>query len=405
MMNSLFISVTGMSAFTNLINISSNNIANMETAGFKASTASFSEILADSITRVAGGDNSGSGVEVQSVSESWTQGSISQADSSTSLAINGWGMFVVEDPGTGLQYFTRDGSFSFDNDGNLVYQDSLLVQGYALDENGNPGPLTDISVSYANHPPQATTSISTTVNLDADAESGDAFQAVVNVYDSLGTEIPLTITCTRSGVDGEWDWAAEIPAEYGSVSSGGAGTLTFDSTGALTSGTDPAIELTLSTGASTQTISWDLYDDAGDTNGGMTQYASDSLLSDSSQDGYASGELVSVDIDDSGRVVCTYTTGISTTPFQVAMADFTNYNGLKKTDGNLYIATLDSGQAVFGRAGEGKMGMIEGGSVELSNVDLSTEMARLITSQTAYQACSRAFSVTNEIFQVLVNMK
>jgi flagellar hook protein FlgE len=403
MINNFYISLTGMSAFSNQIAVASNNISNMETTGFKSSSVNFSDLLAASISRTTS-DNSGCGVRIQSISENWTQGSIASASSSTALAINGWGMFVVQDTGTDETYYTRDGNFQFDKLGRLVYGD-YTVMGYALDEDGNPGSLTEIAVSYANAPPNPTTSLSTTVNLDSGAEDGDTFETTSTIYDSLGNEIPLTITYTKSATANEWTWAAEIPSKYGSVSSGGSGALTFDANGALTSGADPALTLTLTNGAASQSITWDLYDSAGASNGNLTQYAGDSVLTAQDQDGYSQGELTSVEIDSSGCVVCTYSNGATRTPFQIALADFTNYNGLNKTDGNLYTATRASGQAIMGVPDSGKMGSITPSSLEGSNVDLSTQMAQLITSQTAYQACARSFSVTNEMMEVLVNLK
>ncbi|MEW6265499.1 MAG: flagellar hook protein FlgE [Thermodesulfobacteriota bacterium] len=404
MINSLYISVTGMLAFSEQIGVTSNNISNMETTGFKSSTVSFADMLAQSIDR-SSGNNAGSGVQVQSVTENWTQGDITGGYSSTTLAINGWGMFAVKDPATGQTWYTRDGSFEFDNTGRLVYDEDLIVQGYPLDENGNSGALTNIQVSYENAPPSATTTLSTTVNLDSGAETGDTFQSTIDVYDSLGNAIPVTITYTKSATANEWTWTAEISSQYGSITSGASGTLTFDANGSLTSGADPVFGLTMTNGSADQSITWDLYDDGGDSNGLLTQYAGDSAMTDHDQDGYAAGELLSVKINEAGQVECTYSNGVTRTPFQIALAEFSNYNGLEKSDGNLYSATVKSGQAILGRPGVGSMGDICSESREVSNVDLSSEMAQLITAQTAYQACSRAFSVTNEILQVLVNMK
>ena len=404
MLSSLYIAVSGMSAYTDQISVSSNNVSNMETTGYKASSVNFADMLAQSITRTAG-DNTGCGVQVLSVYESWTQGSIATADIDTCLAINGWGMFVVSEPANSEVYYTRDGSFTFDKTGQLVNGDGLIVQGYEVADDGSLGGLTDIKVSYENFPPSPTTTMSTTINLDSGAEDGSTFESTVTVYDSLGNGIPITITYTNSTTANEWDYTAEIPADYGSVTGGVTGTLVFDSDGQLTAGTDPVFDLTLTNGAANQSITWDIFDDAGNTNGSMTQYSGDSILTDHDQDGYMAGELTSVEIDDSGRVVCTYSNGEIDCPYVIALADFTNYNGLEKINGNLYVATLDSGEAILSRPDIGRMGSISPGCLESSNTDLSTEMASLITAQMAYKACSRAFTVSDEILQVLVNMK
>ena len=404
MLSSLYIAVSGMSAYTDQISVSSNNVSNLGTTGYKASSVNFADMIAQSITRTAG-DNAGCGVRVQSVYESWTQGSITSADIDTYLAINGWGMFVVSEPNNNEVYYTRDGSFTFNDAGQLVNGAGLFVQGYSVSANGSLGGLTDIKVSYENFPPSPTTTMSTTINLNADAEDGATFESTITVYDSLGNGIPVNITYTKSTTANEWDYTAEIPSEYGAITGGASGTLVFDSDGQLVSGTDPVFDLTLTNGAANQSITWDIYDDAGNTNETMTQFSGDSILTDHDQDGFMAGELTSVEIDDSGRVVCTYSNGEIDTPYVIALADFTNYNGLEKVNGNLYQATMDSGQAILSRPDVGRMGSIKPGCLEASNSDLSTEMARLITAQMAYKACSRAFTVSDEILQVLVNMK
>ncbi|MBF0529104.1 MAG: flagellar hook protein FlgE [Deltaproteobacteria bacterium] len=403
MINSLYISITGMSAFRDQLSVTSNNIANSETTGFKSSRVNFSDLLSQSITRTST-NNIGSGVRVQSIGENWTQGTISTADSTTSLAINGYGMFTLKDADSGMTYYTRDGSFKFDKTGTLVNGDGLVVQGYSVKDNGQLGSLTDIKVSYDNSPPKATTKLSTSVNLNSGAASGDTFSTTTDIYDSLGNEIPVTITYTKSSTSNEWTWAASIPSTDGSISSGSSGTLDFDSTGALVSGTNPTFTLSLTNGAASQTVTWNQYDTSGSTNGTLTQYASDSAINDQSQDGYTTGSVSSVAIDDSGYVVCSYSNGTTTRPFKVALADFNNYNGLEKTDGNLYVSTNDSGQAIMGSADTGRMGSIKSSSKELSNVDLSSELGQLIVTQTAFQACSRVFTTTNEILQTLVNL-
>ena len=219
MISSLWIAVSGMSAFNDQISVSSNNISNMETTGFKASSVNFEEILASSITRTTG-DNAGCGVAVQSVYETWTQGGITSVDYDSYCAINGYGMFVVSDTSDNALLYTRDGAFTWNDDGKLVYDTDYAVQGYVVNDDGSLGQLTDIDVSYANTAPSATTEMTTTVNLDANAEDGDTFQTTVTVYDSLGNDIALTVTYAKTTTANEWTYTVEIPTEYGSVTSG-----------------------------------------------------------------------------------------------------------------------------------------------------------------------------------------
>jgi flagellar hook protein FlgE len=407
MMQSLSTAVTGLSAFSQEIAVISNNVANSETSAYKASDVSFSDVLSQSLSG-ASGSSLGAGVSVSKVSETWTQGSITSTGNTTDLAINGSGFFMVADVDTGQTYYTRNGEFSFDDDGVLINSSGLAVQGYAIDEDGNLGSLTDITISYDASPANATSEISTTVNLDADAEVGDTYETSVTAYDSLGNEHNVTITYEKTDTN-EWDYS--ISCDDGTVGgTGSTGTLTFNESGALVSGSnDPEFTITgLSGGAADMSISWDIADETSSstyaTNGSITQYSLNSALYNSSQDGYASGELSSISISSSGVVTGTYTNSAVVELYQIALADFNNYNGLLKVSGSLYSATSESGDAIIGIPGSGRFGTLSSKSLESSNVDLSTELASLITAQRAYQACSKVFSACDEILQTLINM-
>lgn len=405
MMQSLSTSVTGLSAFSQEISVISNNVANSETNAYKSSSVSFSDVLSQSLSQ-SSGSSLGAGVAVTDVGESWTQGSITSTENTTDLAINGSGFFVVTDSSTGTTYYTRNGEFSFDDDGTLVNSSGMAVQGYEVDEDGNLGSLTDITVSYDASPANATTEISTSVNLDAEAEVGDTYESSVTVYDSLGNEHSVTITYTKSATN-EWGYA--ITCDDGTVGGTSTGTLTFNASGALVSGSDdPTFTITGLTGADDMSISWDIADQTGvgtyATNGSITQYSLDSAFYDSSQDGYASGELSSISIDSSGLVTGTYSNGAVVDLYQVALADFNNYEGLVQVSGGLYSASSDSGEAILGIPGTSRFGSIASESLESSNVDLSTELASLITAQRAYQACSKVFTACDEILETLIRM-
>lgn len=403
MISSLYTALTGLSAFTRQMGIISNNVANVGTTGYKANSVNFAEMLARATSPVSG-DAGGCGVTIQAVSENWTQGTITDASSETYLAINGYGMFVVKDALNDMPYYTRDGTFSFNKQGYLRTTSGLIVQGYPVDDNGNLGTIGDIRVSYENLAPVATTELSATLNLSTDAVDGDEFYTTVSIYDSLGNEIPVTITYTKTATANEWTWEASIPSEYGSISAGSTGTLVFDTNGELVSGTDPTFTLTLTNGAANQNITWDLYDTAGDTLGLVTQYSGESVMTDNDQDGSPPGEVTDIAINSSGQVVASYSNNEIKVLYVLALADFNNYDGLTKVDGNLYTATLDSGQAILGTPNNGRMGSIKPESLEMSNVDIASQMANLITAQTAYQACSKVFTASDEILQILMKM-
>ncbi len=403
MISSLYTSISGLSAFTQELSVVSNNIANSETTSYKSNSISFADVLNQSLTGVSG-SSLGCGVTVSSINEEWTQGSVSSTENVTDFAISGSGLFVLEDPETGQLFYTRDGSFDFDDEGNLVYGD-LAVLGYPIGGDGNLGSMSTIGISGALSPPQATSEMSTTVNLDSGADENDTFTTTTTVYDTLGNEITLTVNYTKTANANEWSWTASIPSGSGTLTGDSSGLLTFDENGLLGTGTNPSFTLELTNGAADQTIAWNLYDDAGDSNGLLTQYAGSSALSDQSQDGYAAGEVTDITVDDDGVFTATYSNGEISALYQLVLANFNNYEGLDKVDGNIYQATRQSGDVVYGAPGVGGNGTVATKSLETSNVDLATEMAELITAQSAYQACSRVFSVTSEILQTIVNLK
>ncbi|HPA14306.1 MAG TPA: flagellar hook protein FlgE [Desulfobacterales bacterium] len=404
MIEGLYTSVTGMSAFSNQLSVISDNVSNSETTSYKSNSVSFADMLNQSLTGTSG-NSVGAGVEVQAITACWNQGSLSSTGTSTDLAINGSGFFILQND-EGVTYYTRNGGFEFDNAGTLVNSSGLAVQGYAIDESGNFGTLSDIVISYEPIPPSATSEMYTSVNLSSGLESGNTYSTTTSVYDSLGNEISLTITYTKSATENEWDWEASIPSTYGALTGDTSGTITFESDGSLSSGTDPVFTMSLTNGADdTQTITWDLYDESGTTNGYLTQYAGDSSINEQGQDGYASGNIYDVSITEDGVIVGAYTNGETQDLFQIALADFINYNGLKKTGSGLYQATADSGQAIVGIPGSGQFGSVTAESLEMSNVDMATQLANLITAQRAYQACARVFNVTSEVLETTVNLK
>jgi flagellar hook protein FlgE len=406
MIEGLYTSVTGMSAFSDQLSVISNNVSNSETTSYKSNSVSFADMLNQSLTGTGtSGNSAGAGVEIQNITSCWNQGSLSSTGTSTDLAINGSGFFIVQND-EGVTYYTRNGAFEFDNAGTLVNSSGLAVQGYEIDENGHLGILSDIVISYEPIPPSATTEMYTSVNLSSNLEAGDTYSTTTSVYDSLGNEISLTISYTKTATENEWEWEASIPSTYGTLTGDTSGTITFESGGSLSNGTDPVFTMSLTNGADdTQTITWDLYDDSGIANGYLTQYAGDSCINEQGQDGYASGNIYDVFITEDGVIVGSYTNGETQDLFQIALADFINYNGLKKTGSGLYQATADSGQAIVGIPGSGQFGSVTAESLEMSNVDMATELANLITAQRAYQACARVFNVTSDVLETTVNLK
>jgi flagellar hook protein FlgE len=401
MSQSFYSSLSGLTAFEKQISVISNNISNVETTAYKTESVTFAEMLSSAM---AGNSavSTGNGVTVVDISASWTQGDLTETGNTYDLAVTGSGFFVVT-ADTGVTYYTRDGSFEIDEDGNLVSDSGMVLQGYAINDDGSIGALGDIVISSDFIEATPTSELTASLNLDSGSDTGNTFSSTITTYDSLGNEIPVTITFTKSASN-EWGWTASIDSTYGTAS--GSGTLTFDTTGALVAGTDPTITLTLTNGATaTQTITWDLYDGSGNTNGDITQYAATSSLSNTSQDGNAAGSLSSVSVDENGVIVGSYSNGTTKDLFRIALATFTNPDGLTKTASSTYSATTSSGVAVVGAAGADGYGTLTSGSLETSNVDLAEEMSELIIAQRSYEACAKVISTESDILRTIINVK
>ncbi|MFA5180122.1 MAG: flagellar hook protein FlgE [Syntrophales bacterium] len=406
MSSALLTAVSGLNTFSEQISIVSNNIANSETTAYKSQSVSFADLLSQSLSASAA-TATGSGVTISSIATSWTQGGFSSTECSTDLEINGSGFFIVRDEdGTGTTSYTRNGEFDFNDDGILVNTNGLAIQGYALDDNGNLGAMGNIEVSYEASAPVSTTTMSTSVSLNSELESGNTFATTTTVYDSLGNEIPVTITYTKSATNNQWTWEASISDTYGTLAGDSTGTFTFNTDGTLATGTaDPAFTLTLTNGAANQTITWDIYNTDGTTNGSLVQYSGDCVLNDQDQDGSPSVALSSVSVDEEGILIGTYSDGTTKELYQIGLANFANYDGLKTLSGGLYTSTINSGEAVIGVPGSGQLGTITAQSLEMSNVDLTTELANLVKAQRAYQACAKLFTTADEIMQTTVQLK
>ena len=407
MIGSLFAGISGLNANATAMTVIGDNIANVNTTAFKANRSSFANVLSQSLGGSTGSDI-GRGVEFWGTSPLWTQGSLENTGSATDLAINGKGFFIVNDP-SGTSFYTRAGQFYLDEQGIMVNPDDLIVQGYEIDANGNLGNLTNISIPGDRiSPPSPTQTFTFDINLDASAATGDTYSTSQTVYDSLGNAIPLSLIFTKQAALRTWEVAASVPAAIGSVTIGGNPTATFvfDANGALTTpAVDQTLAISLSNGAATpQSVNWDLVDASGSL-GDITGYASPSNTTFQYQDGFASGVLRGISVDESGFVTAAYSNGQLTPVFQVALADFPSYDGLTKLGKNLYAESLNSGQPLSGVAGDGRLGNISPMAVEMSNVDLAQEFVKMITTQRAFQANSRVITTSDEILAELINLK
>jgi flagellar hook protein FlgE len=415
MIGSLFAGMVGLNVNSTSMTVLGDNIANVNTTAFKSNRSSFANILASSLAGSVSSDV-GRGVQFQGTTPMWTQGTIENTNNPTDMAINGSGFFVLQDSG-GANFYSRAGEFYFNRDGNLVNLGGLFVQGYEV-TGTNPdgslilGAVTNIDTSaQGSSPPQETGTLSVDANLDSATADLGTYATTTTVYDSLGNAIPLTLTFTKSAAPATntWTAAASVPASVALPASVNlvGGSFVFDAFGNLTGpGADPVITIDpLLSGASPMNITWDVYDATGASNGSLTQYSSPSTTTYQNQNGYPSGTLRTVDVNEFGVVTGSYSNGQLKPLFQLVMADFPSYYGLTKMGKNLYAESLESGTALYGTPQSGRLGSISTSAIEMSNVDLAAEFVKMITTQRAFQANSRVITTSDEILNELINLK
>lgn len=417
------IPLSGLTAEATALSAVANNLANQNTTGYKDSQILFSDLFYQSLGTTGAGDpiQLGAGATVGSMPEMFTQGSVSSTGVPTDVAIQGNGFFIIQNDG--ITSYTRAGDFSVDKNNYLVTSDGQQVMGYpAVNGVVNTGQaLAPLQLGAGTiSPPTATTSVQIQTNLDAGATVGSTdatYSTPVTIYDSLGASHTLTFTFTETAAN-TWSYSVSIPSSdlnpiNGVAQSGvlGTGTLTFDGNGNLIGPTGnngklvSSINLTatsLADGASNMSFNWNL------TNGTtpvITQDAAPSSTSSTQQNGNSSGTLVSFSIGSDGTVTGSFTNGTTAALGQIALANFANVQGLQRTGNTNYTETLASGQAVVGVAGTGGRGTLAGGSLELSNVDISTEFANLIVAQRAFEANAKAVTTFDTIMSDTINMK
>jgi flagellar hook protein FlgE len=403
--------LSGLNADSTAIDIIGNDLANLNTTGYKASEVSFQDLLAQSL---GAGSTSQVGLGVGQVTAvpQYTQGSIQTTGGPTDAAIEGDGFFVVNNSNNQTLY-TRDGSFQLNASGDLVDASGDTVQGWsATDGNVNTnGPIGNITVPLGtNIPATATTTMSMSLNLDASAATGATFTAPIQVYDSEGNSHTLTATFTNSGSN-SWAYAVTIPAadlQAGGTTSVATGTLTFDPNGNLltpAASSDPqTVSITgLADGASNMTINWNLYNHPADT-GTITQYAEASGVGGTTQNGAAAGQISNVSLQNGGLLVANYSNGQQLTVGQLALASISNPDSLLNVGNNNLQSAPDTATPAVGTANSGSRGQIVAGALESSTVNIAQEFTNLLTFQNSYQANSRVITTSDELLQETVNL-
>jgi flagellar hook protein FlgE len=428
MLRSMFAGVSGLRSHQAYMDIVGNNIANVNTTGYKSSSALFEDLLSQSIKgagapqdATAGGTNPaqvGLGVKLSAVQMNFAQGASQLTGRATDFAINGDGLFVVNQGG--VLGYTRAGSFSLDGLGQLVTAEGGFVQGWQADVNGNVN--TNSSVGIIKIPvgqtiaPVATTSVSIGGNLPSDATTGDKINVSPTIYNSLGTKLSVRVEYTKiADTAGAVNWQVRTYDAAGNLLAGPAAAdnttanLVFNLAGdrtsgainltqaqlnaiAGTNGTWPAGGITMDMGAATDADR-------------LTGAAGLNSVGFLSQDGSGIGSLVSFSVGDDGTITGVFSNGRNQALGQMALAVFANPSGLEKAGNSLYRASVNSGEPQIGVPGAGGRGKLAGATLEMSNVDLAAEFTNLIVAQRGFQANSRIITAADEILQDLVNLK
>jgi len=465
--SALFAGSSGLSTLGDTMQVIGDNIANVNTIGFKSSTANFQDLLNQSVSTMNGSTQVGSGSSISDVSASFEQGSFAATGSATDLAISGDGFFIISDPGTDIDYYSRAGNFGFDEDGYMVNPSGYVVQGWELEaETGiDVGSITDINLNSFTSSPQESSEIQIIANLDstADSKSTDLaglvgewdatttpyiaeaayeYQTTIEVYDSLGSAHDVTVYFDKDSDDPTLSIYNYIvtcnPDEDFKLADPGtglleSGTITFDPTSGVMTGmtmgglTEPAPLADgsipeqfsfacnfLETTTDDTSVALDFgssYDATLTTpawvndSSSTTQYAVASNTTYKTSDGYAAGELQDINVDENGVITGTYSNGQSIPLYRVALANFQNEDGLVKEGGNLFSATSASGNAIPNKPGTNGLGSIASGSLEQSNVDIADEFVKMITTQRGYQANSKIISTVDSMLSELMNLK
>ncbi|MBA4393441.1 MAG: flagellar basal-body rod protein FlgF [Desulfobacca sp.] len=429
MLTSLYTGISGMGANSTALAVIGDNIANLNTTGFKGSRVNFGDVLSQSITGAAGSSQIGRGVKVTKVTPEFTQGSFEATGNGLDLAIDGDGLFIVRDGAA--QFYTRAGQFTLDKNGNVVNSDGYALQGFQVDSAANiTGTTGDITFSGQQSQANPTATATVNVNLDAsDAIQGVAFtldgngdgilddpanyneSTTIRVYDKLGAAHDVTMYFCKTAA-GAWTahYVSPNPANSALlIESATTQALAFGATGSLTTDVSTvAIPLNLG-GAAVQNIKFNYGTGTGEVPAGTgfdgtTQFAAPFSVMKLSQDGYGAGTVSNISIGEDGTISASFTNGQSRVVGQVALARFMDPSSLTKKGRNLYQETYESGQAVVANPTTSGTGRVLANTLELSNVDLAQAFVKLISAQRAFQANSRIITTTDSLMQELVNM-
>ncbi|TVP45452.1 MAG: flagellar hook protein FlgE [Halomonas sp.] len=406
--------LSGLSAQQQKLGAVGNNIANSQTVGFKSSNVQFADVYAES--RI------GLGVRNSAVLQNFSQGNVESTNRNMDLAISGEGFFRFQQPNGEVGY-SRNGQLTMTAQGNLVNAQGAQIMGYPADAEGNVqagGNVQPMRVPSGDLQANATTELEISLNLDSgqpvidlgatpfNPENSNTYNYSTNatVFDSQGNARNLSLYFTKTESN---EWAVNGRMSGGPAGAStydiGLGTLSFNQNGtlALDGSSDAVFDESF---AGSEFGTGNPFDGLNIAMSfeGSTQFANDSTVNNTSQDGYTSGSLVGITIEDDGTIMRNYSNEQSRAAGQIALVNFRNPEGLKPEGDNLWTATASSGQELIGAPGTGLLGLIQPSAVETSNVDMARELVDMIIAQRAYQANSQTISTQDELLQTIINL-
>ncbi len=413
MFTSFSTALSALSAHATAVDVVGNNLANLNTTGFKANAISFHDLVTQSLGAGLGETQVGFGVGRPLTVRQFSQGAIQATSGPLDAAIQGDGFIVVKD-NAGATLYTRGGNLQVDKNGALLTSTGEAVQGWTVVNDVVPtnGPTGNIVVPVGTvKPPQASTNFSFDMNLNAAAAAGpppDKFSSSIQVFDSLGAAHVVTVDFTKNATANQWDYSIGLPAADTTAPLAPiTGTLTFDSQGKLSNPTQtgpmPVIPMAgLVDGASDMSLTWNMYNGATPR---ITQFSQATAVSANTQDGSPAAQLIRVALGDGGSIRAQYSNGTQSVVGQLAMASIRNPESLVAVGNNNYQLSERSALPAIGLAGTGGRGSIMGGAVESSTVDIAREFTQLIVFQRGYQANSKVITTVDEMSQVTINLK
>jgi flagellar hook protein FlgE len=410
MFTSFSTALSALSAHATAIDVVGNNLANLNTPGFKTSVVAFYDLVTQSLGAGLGETQVGFGVARPNTIRQFTQGAIKSSTGELDIAVQGDGFLVVR-RNDGSTLYSRGGNLQVDKAGNLLTSTGERVQGWtasnaALSTNT---PIGDIIIPVGSiKAPVATTEFTFDLNLNAAAAAGDTFSGSIEIFDSLGTSHIVTVAFTKSATANAWDYAIHFPdADVTAPIAPVTGSVTFSPAGELidppAGGPFPQISITgLVNGAEDLTLDWPLFDGAAPR---LFQYAQPSAVSANAQNGSPPAQLVRVGVGNGGVVLAQFSNGVQSVVGQLAMASVRNPESLIAAGNNSYQLSARSALPAIGLPGTGGRGSILGGAIESSTVDIAREFTNLIVLQRGYQANSRVITTVDELSQETINLK